>query len=133
MKLRIRGNSVRLRVSQSEVTALAEHGHTEDRTRFAPGAELTYRLAVAAAGRVSAALSDSTVEVRIPRAELERWLAPSEVTIRAEQAIGGGEMLAILVEKDFECLEPREGEDASDLFPHPARGGASGKSAKSGS
>ena len=25
----------------------------------------------------------------------------------------------ILVEKDFQCLAPREGEDESDMFPHP--------------
>lgn len=123
MKLRIRGNSVRLRVSQSEVRALAEQGSTEDRTRFAPGAELTYRLAVAPVDAVRAELSGSRVEVTLPKAVLERWLAPSEVSIRAEQAIGSGERLAILVEKDFECLEPREGEDASDLFPHPAKSG----------
>jgi hypothetical protein len=124
MKLRIRGNSVRLRVSQSEVKALAERGYTEDCTRFAPGVELTYRLAVVPAGAVRALLTGSTVEVGIPRAELERWLAPSEVTIRAEQPIGSGERLSILVEKDFECLEPREGEDASDLFPNPAKSGS---------
>jgi hypothetical protein len=28
-------------------------------------------------------------------------------------------MLKILVEKDFACLAPREGEDESDMFPHP--------------
>jgi hypothetical protein len=121
MKLRIRGNSVRLRVSQPEVNALAEHGCTEDRARFAPGAELTYRLAAAPGGTVRAAFTASTIEISIPKPELDRWLAPSEVTIRAEQPIGGGERLTILVEKDFECLEPREGEDASDLFPNPAK------------
>ncbi|HEU4617312.1 MAG TPA: hypothetical protein VFV10_04690 [Gammaproteobacteria bacterium] len=121
MKLRIRGNSVRLRVSQTELDAMAQRGFTEDRIRFGPGSELVYRLAVAPGGGVSAELAGTRVCVSIPRAEFERWLAPSEVSIRAEQPIGQDERLAILVEKDFECLQPREGEDASDLFPNPAK------------
>jgi hypothetical protein len=28
-------------------------------------------------------------------------------------------VLGILVEKDFACLAPREGEDESDMYPHP--------------
>jgi hypothetical protein len=31
-------------------------------------------------------------------------------------------MLRILVEKDFACLAPREGEDESDMFPNPLSG-----------
>src|SRR5690606_41469691 len=60
--------------------------------------------------------------VTLPKATVERWTRPDEVSIRGEQPIGGGETLKILVEKDFECLTPREGEDQPDLFPNPAQG-----------
>lgn len=122
MKLRIRGNSVRLRVSQSELDDLTAAGFTEDRVRFAPGAELVYRLAVAPEGPLRAELAEGRISVTMPRREFERWLQPDEVSVRGEQRIDGDDRLAILVEKDFACLAPREGEDESDLFPNPERG-----------
>src|SRR5690606_920640 len=121
MKLRIRGNSVRIRLSQTELKELAENGVAEDRARFSAESSLAYRVRVAPAGPVRAEFGADGVTVTLPRATLERWLAPDEVSIRAEQPIGGGDALKILIEKDFACLVPREGEDDSDLFPNPAR------------
>ena len=40
----------------------------------------------------------------------------------SELALEDGDSLKILVEKDFACLVAREGEDESDMFPHPAAG-----------
>lgn len=121
MKLRIRGNSVRIRLTQSELGQLAQGGIAEDCVRFSPNAQLRYRVQVEPSGAVGADLDGDRLAVRVPRDELERWLAPEEVSIRGEQAIGEGETLKILVEKDFVCLTPREGEeDASDLFPNPS-------------
>ena len=121
MKLRIRGNSVRIRLSQIELEQLADGGIAEDRVRFSRDAELTYRVKVAPDGAVRAELDASGVTVTLPKASLDRWLDPEEVSIRAEQPIDDRETLAILVEKDFACLVPREGEDVSDLFPNPSR------------
>ncbi len=120
MKLRIRGNSVRLRVSQSELRQLAERGTARDSTAFGPGAELVYGLSVGAAGPVRAEFSGANVTVTVPRAAFERWLDEDQISIHAEQPIDGGRVLTILVEKDFTCLTAREGEDESDLFPNPA-------------
>ncbi len=122
MKLRIRGNSVRIRVSQTELKQLAEAGLAEDAVRFAPDVGLVYRVRVVPEGPIAAELENGELTVTLPKAVVERWTAPDEVSIRGEQPIGGGETLKILVEKDFECLKPREGEDESDLFPNPAQG-----------
>jgi hypothetical protein len=120
MKLRIRGNSVRLRISQAELEELSKHGFTEDRACFGPDAELAYRIAVDPDGEVRAAFSGRQVLVTVPKSLFEHWLAPDQVTIRAEQPTGGTETLKILIEKDFACLAPRADEDDSDLFPNPA-------------
>lgn len=120
MKLRIRGNSVRFRLSQSELKQLADDGYTEDTASFGPGARLVYRVDVASAGAVRAEFTGERLSVTVPRAELERWLRPDQVSIRSEQPIHGERPLRILVEKDFACLAPRAGEDDSDLFPNPA-------------
>jgi hypothetical protein len=121
MKLRIRGNSVRIRVSQSELEQLAESGSAEDAAQFAPGAVLRYRLESSPSGALRADFSDSVVRVTIPRTQIQAWLAPDEVSIHGEQPSGNGVALKILVEKDYVCLAPRPDEDDSDLFVNPQR------------
>jgi Family of unknown function (DUF7009) len=121
VKLRIRGNSIRLRLSRTEVDRVASEGWVEDSTAFPAGAVLGYRLEVAASLAPSATLEGTVLSVAIPKPSLERWLAPDEVSIAAEQALPGGGTLKILVEKDFECLSPRDEDDSSDLFTNPAK------------
>lgn len=128
MKLRILGNSVRFRVSQAELAQLTTDGHVEDSVAFGPGARLVYRLEVAdsgtgagsAANSISADYDGNGVRVVLPRAIIDVWQQPDEVSIRGEQALPDGDNLNILVEKDFTCLIPRDGEDQSNLFPNPA-------------
>ena len=122
MKLRIRGNSVRIRLSQSEMARLAADGAVEDAVAFAPGERLGYRVVVREDADAAAAYESDRVTITLPRARFERWLLPEEVSIRAEQPLGGEDRLLILVEKDFTCLTPRQGEEDSDLFPNPAAG-----------
>ena len=45
-----------------------------------------------------------------------------QVSIEADEALDDGDSLKILVEKDFACLAPREGEDETDMYPHPLEG-----------
>jgi hypothetical protein len=48
------------------------------------------------------------------------WCNTELVSLQAEQLVGdSGEMLSILVEKDFSCLMDRKGEDESDNYPNP--------------
>ncbi|MEO8467100.1 MAG: hypothetical protein ABI640_17345 [Gammaproteobacteria bacterium] len=119
MKLRIRGNSLRLRVSRTELLQIAEQGSAEDSIRFAPGAEWRYGIEVHPGGDVAARFAGNSLRVIVPKASVERWLDEREVAIEGEQAIGSGETLRILVEKDYTCLAPRSGEDDSDLFVNP--------------
>lgn len=120
MKLRIRGNSIRFRVSQSELRQIAEQGFAEDAVTFGPEQTLRYRVEVVPGGRLAAAFSGSRLRLTVPSDRVQRWSGGDEVAIAGEQAIGGGQTLKILLEKDFHCLAPRAGEDESDLFPNPA-------------
>lgn len=119
MKLRIRGNSIRLRVSQSEVERIQAEGRCEDEVRFAGGGALRYRVEVVPEGPLAARLAGTEIALRVPRGAVERWSDPAEVSISGEQALDDGGRLALLLEKDFACLAPRAGEDESDLFPNP--------------
>lgn len=122
MKLRIRGSSLRLRLSQSEVSTLAERGSVEDQVEFSGGARLVYRLrADKNTSEISANYSQNLIEVRIPEPLAAQWCGTDLVSLSGGQPAASG-ALRLQVEKDFACLAPREGEDESDNFPHPAAG-----------
>jgi hypothetical protein len=127
MKLRIRGDSLRLRLSRTEVTALAARGEVEDAVSFGGGVRLVYALRVrdgAAGERLTAALTSSPegprVDVHVAAGAARAWTGGDEVGIEATQETGPGQVLRILVEKDFACLTARAGEDDSDAFPNPS-------------
>ena len=119
MKLRIRGNSIRIRVSQSEVAAIAAEGRVEETIQFSPQKRLRYGVLVSQRDPAQVSYQDDQIMVELPAGQVDAWLAPDQVGIETEQKLGGGAVLQILVEKDFTCLAPREGEDDSDTFPNP--------------
>jgi hypothetical protein len=110
MKLRIRGNSLRLRVSKTELAKIAETGKVEDVMRFSSEQSLRYGIEVRPTGAVTAAFADAAIVVTLPKARLDLWLRPSEVSVEGSQPIGGGKVLQILLEKD----EARHGRGADD-------------------
>jgi len=119
MKIRIFDDSIRLRLDRGEVDAIARDEAVECHTQFPGGGVFTYRLAVADIADVGASIVESRVEVVLPLAVAGGWASDdTQVSIRAQQPIADG-VLTLLVEKDFECLEPREGEDQSNRFSNP--------------
>ena len=122
MKLRIKGPSLRLRLTQGEINALHERGEVEEQVPFAPGVALIYRLSKDAAAReISASYRGNVLEIRVPADEADEWCTSERVTLAHMQA-AGATALNIILEKDFACLAPRAGEDESDNFPHPDAG-----------
>jgi hypothetical protein len=117
MKLRISGNSIRLRLTRSEVEEFAYVGSYESSIALA-GGELVYRLEKAEIESPVAFLSGSTITIRVPVAAAADWTGSEKVGIEAFDKRG----LKILVEKDFTCLKPRPGEDTEEHYPHPAAG-----------
>jgi hypothetical protein len=118
MKLRIRGDALRVRVSQTELRQIIESGNVSDAIRFGPASSLTYRVQTGDQVGLSAHLESDVLTVTVPRSAVQRWRAPAEVSISGVQDLGDGRQLAILIEKDFACIAPRA-EDQSDLFPNP--------------
>jgi hypothetical protein len=122
MKLRIKGNALRLRLTQGEIRALAERGQVESRTEFPGGTTLVYRLRTNnKSNEISVTYKDNLMEFTLPSASAERWCGTDQVTVSAERDVPGGK-LQLVLEKDFACLMPRPGEDESDHFPHPGAG-----------
>ncbi|MBI1183473.1 hypothetical protein GC194_04345 [bacterium] len=119
MKLRIKGNSIRLRLTQSEVAQFAETEICFDRISFG-STELVYQLHMAEVESMKADLTNNTLSVEVPYESAEKWAtSDEEVSLEHYQPLQNGEQLYILVEKDFACLKPRDNEDESDNFPNP--------------
>ncbi len=120
MKLRIRDNSVRLRLTQGEVATLRDTGIVSARTGFPGGRDFQYAVESSPANvSVGAFFSENVMTVRLPETIVLAWASTEQVSIDGEQQLEDGEQVQILVEKDFTCLAPREGEDESDMYPHP--------------
>ena len=119
MKLRIRGASLRLRLTQGEIRQLRELGQVEERLPFGGGVALIYRLRRdAAVAQIEASLSGQQLEIRVPEGMARQWCDSEQVTLARAQPLPEGS-LQITLEKDFACLAPRSEEDESDNFPHP--------------
>ena len=121
MKLRVRNNSIRLRLTQTEVADFIAHGTVEETIEFGLTADknLVYRLEQAAVEIVRADFAEGKITISVPASQAENWAKTNQIGIKTEQDLGNGKMLKILIEKDFACLEPRAGEDEGEAFPHP--------------
>ena len=123
MKLRLRGDTLRLRLTRSEVRRAAEQGLVEEATGFAP--EVSLRFAFSAVAEepsetltLQARYEAGAVLVSAPLAWVQQWADGDEVGLYGEQSIGPGRTLRIAVEKDFQCTVRRE--DEPDNYEPPA-------------
>jgi hypothetical protein len=112
MKIRIKSNSLRYRLTRGDVAQLMSAGYLEDKVNFGNRA-LVYALKLGAGDRLSASFSDDTIVLCMS----EKMIHELETTDRVgfEEVAGG---LHLLVEKDFTCLDNAE-EDQSDNYPNP--------------
>jgi len=119
MKLRLKHNSIRLRLTQGEVTQLAASGSVEESIEFGAGRRLTYRLIGTDDESTTASFGDGgTLSVAIPRTTASEWALGDEVGLNAE-IDADGSRLSVLIEKDFTCLKKRDDGSDEDTFPHP--------------
>jgi hypothetical protein len=116
MKLRLQGNSIRLRLTRSEVERLRNTGYVEESVDFGGGHRLTYRLRSRAdSGPVQAEFRDGGLAVSLGQEAAQAWAGSDEVGI-----YGQSEALTISIEKDFRCLtRPLDHPQERDAFPHP--------------
>jgi hypothetical protein len=122
MKLRVRGDTIRLRLKRGEVDRIAAGISIVEETHF-PDSILTYRLDVSENSEISASLDNGSLVVSLPKSKALDWAGTDEVSLYAEQKVSGAGPLSLLIEKDFRCIEPghhRDCEDDADTFPHPS-------------
>jgi len=121
MKIRMRGDSLRLRLTQSEVQAMVDTGVVEEVVAFGPSPAASLHYLLKSEGdAIQAMLEGTRIVVRAPEAVVRTWAMNNEsVGFEATQDAGNGHTLRILVEKDFACLVERPHETNADAFPNP--------------
>jgi hypothetical protein len=120
MKLRLRGNSLRLRLTKSEVDQLARTGTVTEQVRFSPSQLFSYTLrALSEQIPLRASFDQQTVIVELSKPAVEAWAAADTVGIHGRHPTGDSEALAISIEKDFACLERRSSGEDHDSYPNP--------------
>ncbi|HEV7230132.1 MAG TPA: hypothetical protein VGO45_02320 [Bacteroidia bacterium] len=118
MKLRIKGNSLRMRVSKSELELFAKQDWLEERIEFGTSC-LIYRLeSNQRANMLSAEMVANKITVRLPDAMKKEWTGSDVVGFENKINTQNGKTLSILIEKDFVCID-NSMEDQSDNFPNP--------------
>lgn len=118
MKLRIKGSSVRMRVTKSEMDKFAKEGLVEELVEFGP-ATLTYRLQRSDAATMRATFADNTLTVYMPADKADEWARTEKVGYEHNMDTGDGKKLYLLLEKDFKCLDETH-ENQDDNYDNPA-------------
>jgi len=115
VKLRIQGNSLRLRLTQKEVAQLHDGGRVESFIEFSPGCALVYLLEGSLHARsVTANFDGQAIRVTVPTQVMTEWAESGRVSIETTSPTG----VQLLIEKDFQCLH-KSGEQDPDAYPHP--------------
>jgi hypothetical protein len=126
MKLRINGNSMRLRIARSEVARLLSGDCLEETIHFAPDAAAMFTYALRQEPSVNTTTvkyTQNRVSILIPADQANQWGVSNQVGIAEDISLGNLGSLALLIEKDFACLD-RSDEDNHDTFLNPNAGTA---------
>ena len=112
MKLRIKNNSIRFRLTKSDVSQLATTGSLQDGVSFG-ASMLEFAVNVTNSDVLWATFAENKVTLLLPQQMVTELTETNRVGFE-----GTENGLHLLVEKDFTCLE-NVAEDQSDNYPNP--------------
>lgn len=112
MKIRIKGDLLRYRLTRTDVDHLYREGYLEEKTNF-PGNPLIYALQLTDGEILTASFIDSKITLCMSHQMIAEFINTDTVGFNNRD----GE-LDLLVEKDFTCLD-NVAEDQSDNYPNP--------------
>ncbi len=112
MKIRIKDNSVRYRLTQSDVRQLAQTGFICNLTKFI-NRTFIYAIESVDDTDLSAAFVENSIILKMPKVMIEALDNTDKVGFDGENG-----KLKLLIEKDFTCLDNTI-EDQNDNYPNP--------------
>ena len=119
MKIRIKGNSLRIRLSRSEVDQFAETGYLEETTEFGNNAFIYALQSREGIPALEADYEEGKMTMYVPAPIPAVWAKNETVGYENNMDIGDGRHLFLLLEKDFKCIDAPAHEDQSDNFENP--------------
>ena len=119
MKVRIKGNSIRYRLTQTEIANFRKNGVLEEKTEFLNDPSFYYRLEnKAGIENMEASFSGNRICIFVPEKMATEWTTTDVVGFDTKMKIGEGKELFLLIEKDFVCID-HSFEDQSDNYTNP--------------
>jgi predicted nucleotidyltransferase len=119
MKIRIKGNSIRYRLTKTEIDNFGKNGLLEEETEFLNGPSFHYRLEKKAGiENMEASFFGNRICIFVPENMATEWTTTDIVGYDYKMKIGEGKELFLLIEKDFVCID-HTFEDQSDNYPNP--------------
>lgn len=118
MKLRIKGNSIRIRLTKPEVSKLANTGYLEEQTLFAENKFVYALSSVDDATALSATFNDNKITMLVPASFIKDWADNNVVGLNSIMPLNENDGVYLLLEKDFVCLDETT-EDQSDNYENP--------------
>jgi hypothetical protein len=118
MKLRIKGNSIRIRLTKTEVSTIATTGYLEEQTLFGNNTFVYALQRVDEGDALAATLEQNKITMFVPSALTKDWPANNIISFEANLPLADNKTLYLLLEKDFACLD-HTNEDQSDNYENP--------------
>ncbi len=113
MKLRLRANTIRLRLLKGEVDHLAQ-GHTIVETLPTPR-PFHFAVHPSHVEDLTATFNEDTLTIEVPRDWAANWASNDEEVGRSAKTSN----LDILIEKDWSCTTVRDSAEDRDTYPNP--------------
>jgi hypothetical protein len=112
MKIRIKGNSLRYRLTKSDIEHFSKEGYIEE-TIYLGTQKLIYALQRYPEDELTADFNDQKIVLYVPDYIANEWTTTDRVGFENNNGA-----LYLLIEKDFKCLD-NVAEDQSDNYPNP--------------
>jgi hypothetical protein len=117
MKIRIKGDTIRFRLTKTEVETLCAKGFVEESTHF--GAQVfKYAVQSKKIESLEASYKEDTILLSLSEKLIQGWDVNETVGFETSISVNTDSTLHLLIEKDFVCLDERI-EDQSDNYPNP--------------
>ena len=121
MKVRIKDSSIRFRLSSSDIKKLYKKGKVASSCKFGSSSAFKYTVksnAKANPDYLCIDLKTNHIKIELSSKDVKEWYKTDLEGFDAEMDNGTDAGLYVLIEKDWQCLKPRD-EDESNLYPNP--------------
>jgi len=118
VKIRIKRNSIRYRLTKTEVETFCSSGYFEETTDFGTK-KFTYALkAKEGIDTLDAEFKGDAITLFLDKEKSKDWYKTNQVGFNQIVRKTSGTTLTLLIEKDFVCMDETI-EDQSDKYPNP--------------